>query len=243
VVIDAGGVQVDAQKGGILRGKGSLGAARDTVELGPHGWLFGSDSDLYSPSAGALSVNGVALLRAGDVIAGPGAGTAFPGSPATNTRFFRTDLGMEFYYNGTRWLSMQLFEALLAATHRLTFPLTGSLGSAGRWPVNLKGGSDLWIVDYQADFVVGTGSALSASHKWVLTVYSRTLNTATDNSVGAVTSVDSGAVNIERLAIVPVGALLQAGTAQAIIAHTWTMTGTPGNLYASVAVNYRVVAT
>jgi hypothetical protein len=35
-----------------------------------------------------------------------GAGTAFPSSPATGARFFRTDLGLECYYDGTRWLTM-----------------------------------------------------------------------------------------------------------------------------------------
>lgn len=32
-------------------------------------------------------------------------GTSFPGSPATNDRFYRTDLHVQFFYDGTRWLS------------------------------------------------------------------------------------------------------------------------------------------
>jgi hypothetical protein len=33
------------------------------------------------------------------------AGSSFPGSPATGQHFFRTDRGIEYYYDGTRWLS------------------------------------------------------------------------------------------------------------------------------------------
>lgn len=40
-----------------------------------------------------------------------GAGTAFPSSPDTNTRFFRTDLGFECYYDGTRWLTAHEYQA------------------------------------------------------------------------------------------------------------------------------------
>jgi hypothetical protein len=36
-----------------------------------------------------------------------GQGTAFPASPATGQRFYRTDLMVECYYDGTRWLGPQ----------------------------------------------------------------------------------------------------------------------------------------
>lgn len=39
---------------------------------------------------------------------GTPSGTAFPGSPATNDRFIRTDRNIEYFYDGTRWLSTQL---------------------------------------------------------------------------------------------------------------------------------------
>ena len=37
-------------------------------------------------------------------------GTSFPSSPATGIRFYRTDRNIEYFYDGTRWLSTQLFE-------------------------------------------------------------------------------------------------------------------------------------
>lgn len=38
-----------------------------------------------------------------------GAGTSFPGSPASGDRFYRSDRKIQYVYDGTRWLSEQLF--------------------------------------------------------------------------------------------------------------------------------------
>jgi len=38
-------------------------------------------------------------------------GTSFPGSPATNELCFRTDRGLLYYYDGTRWLTVTEYEA------------------------------------------------------------------------------------------------------------------------------------
>jgi len=48
VVVDAGGLQVDAVKGGVFRMRGSAGGVRDIVELGARGLNFGGDAELYS---------------------------------------------------------------------------------------------------------------------------------------------------------------------------------------------------
>ena len=41
-------------------------------------------------------------------LAGTAFGTSFPGSPASGDRFFRSDRAIQYYYDGTRWLSLQL---------------------------------------------------------------------------------------------------------------------------------------
>lgn len=43
-------------------------------------------------------------------------GTAFPAAPATGARFYRSDRNVEYFYDGTRWLSTQLFVANFAST-------------------------------------------------------------------------------------------------------------------------------
>jgi hypothetical protein len=57
-VVDAGGVQIDGSKGGVFRYKGRNGGLRDVVGGGPQGLLFAGDTELTSPSTGALYVNG-----------------------------------------------------------------------------------------------------------------------------------------------------------------------------------------
>lgn len=54
VTIDASGLQIDGLKGGIMRLRGSAGGARDTVELGANGLLFGGDTVLYSSATDTL---------------------------------------------------------------------------------------------------------------------------------------------------------------------------------------------
>jgi hypothetical protein len=54
VVLDAGGLQIDASQGGIFRLKGSAGGARDIVELGVNGLKFGGSEELWSPNGGQL---------------------------------------------------------------------------------------------------------------------------------------------------------------------------------------------
>ncbi len=40
---------------------------------------------------------------------GSPSGTSFPGSPSSGDRYFRSDRGIAYYYDGTRWLSEQIF--------------------------------------------------------------------------------------------------------------------------------------
>jgi hypothetical protein len=54
-------------------------------------------------------------------------GTAFPTGIATGFRFHRSDLGWTCYYDGTRWLTEQVFEARMMA---LTATVTGENNAA-----------------------------------------------------------------------------------------------------------------
>ena len=67
-VVDAGGVQIDGQKGGVLRYRGTTGGVRDVVEGGANGLLFGGDTPLFSPAAGYLQIDkgGGEVLRIGN---------------------------------------------------------------------------------------------------------------------------------------------------------------------------------
>jgi hypothetical protein len=74
VVLDANGIVVDANAGGIFRARGSVGGARDQFELGPHGLLF-TDVELWSPTNETLRI-GDGLAAQVFEIDGPASGTA-----------------------------------------------------------------------------------------------------------------------------------------------------------------------
>ena len=57
-VVDAGGVQVDASKGGVFRLRGTDGAPRSIVESGAQGLKVGGDTEVSSPATGVLRIYG-----------------------------------------------------------------------------------------------------------------------------------------------------------------------------------------
>lgn len=68
----------------------------------------------------------IGQTEVGERPAGFNIGTSFPSSPATNDRFFRTDLGWLCYYDGTRWLTVHEYQADLTWYQRITLPYTGA---------------------------------------------------------------------------------------------------------------------
>jgi hypothetical protein len=178
------------------------------------------------------------------------ASTTFP-TATTGDRFFRTDLGMEFYYDGTRWLSMQLFSvqaipSLAGANPGQSGDITSELAATatpggGFIPLGPSlGGSDHYLVDFTTNFYVGTGTALSGSHKWVGVLQG--INSAAASS-GTVTiaTIDSGASTTYRTVSTAINAVKGAGTVYWRM--DWTKTGTPGNLRVMEVLTYRIVAT
>jgi hypothetical protein len=266
VVMDVGGIAVDAAAGGILRLRGATGGVRDIVQLYDHGLRFGTTEELYSPTAGGIQMPALDLpvaaapanpaastgrlyIKTGGVLAWRDSagtevvlgvvaqGTAFPGSPATNDRYFRTDLSMEFFWNGTRWLSTTLFERELrnfeAGTGRQQ-PYTVTQGSA------MRGGlpnSALWMERVVIPFFVSSGgTALGASHKWDVDL----LLDPSGTSYGS-TTINSGASNTWRQANTTVGVVVPATDFETSV--TVTKTGTPGDLRIFPQLMYRRIAT
>lgn len=57
-----------------------------------------------------------------------GRGNTFPASPSLNDIFYRSDRNIEYYYDGTRWLSTQLLVVPLT-TQRALNPITATTGN------------------------------------------------------------------------------------------------------------------
>jgi hypothetical protein len=108
-------------------------------------------------------------------------------------------------------------------------------------PAPVTPGSDIWLENIYTDFFVNGGTALGASHKWVVVLSKRPTGN-TDTTVATV-NIDSGSSSVWRALTVAIGALLSSGTAYFALAQTYTKTGTPGNLFTQAYVTYRVVAT
>lgn len=81
-------------------------------------------------------------------------GTAFPGSPTTGQKFFRTNVrgGMLFTYDGTRWLSDELFVNNMPVTANLT-----SDSTVYAW--NLPPDYSQYWVSWSGTYYLSAGSA------------------------------------------------------------------------------------
>ena len=228
------------------------GSRRLTPSAGSHTYSIrittSSGTGTILAGTGGVGTEAPAFMRITEVVGAGvspnniGAGTAFPGSPATSQRFFRTDLGLEFYYDGTRWLSTHLFTQILRNTtasgdHPFS-ATTGAMAQAGPVP-SLQGGSDIWVVRHICEFHINGGTALSGSHKWVGT-FRKNDSAGTETTVTTI-NITSGSVSVWRVIDTAIGALL--GTTFFRWGSTWTKTGTPGNLTVHEEVTYRIVAT
>lgn len=237
VTIDVGGLQIDASPAGgaVMRLQGSSGGARDTVELGANGLLFGGDATIYSPTADVLKTDDTFAIGTGGFFRA--GGTAFPSSPTAGDRFFRTDHDMDFEYDGTRWVCVCPHDAPFVMTTTTTLPVTAT--ASDRWHAYLPvaRGLDLLVESYDCSFLVVTGgSALSASHSWVGTIVSEPAGTTL-----ATLTIDSGASSAWRSVVDTGDDSVDITGSQIVLSLTWTKTGTPGNLTFSAGVSYRYV--
>jgi hypothetical protein len=167
--------------------------------------------------------------------AGIPSGTSFPGSPANNDLFRRTDLDLVYFYDGTRWLTLNLYVTPLPSSDAL-MPLSAT-NTGWRVMAPWAGVYDVWLEHFQAHFYVVAGTALGASHKWRIDLKKQPADT-----IPATFDIASGASSTHRNSgQVAIGALL--GTTNFELEVLATKTGTPGNLYLTPTVTYRIVGT
>lgn len=189
---------------------------------------------LTSPSHSLQHATENDILEALEVHAGL-SGTSFPGSPSTGARFRRTDRNIDYFYDGTRWLSDILYVYNPIIVTATALPFTVTVVGAFRAQVPFAGVYDLWLEDFQAAFHVVNGTDLSASHKWVATLVKEPAATTV-----ATITVDSGAEDTWRNSgQIAIDALV--GTTNFSLYISVTKTGTPGNFYFLPTLTYRLV--
>lgn len=217
-----------------LAGTGSV--ATDTIWDNAGDLAVGSGSNtaakLAKGAAGAYlsTYNGVVKWNGG---------TSFPASPATGDRWWRSDLGYEFVYDGTRWRTVQVFQM------NGTTVLLPPFGTAGPYSINhyalkLPAGQTYYFTTMRCN--VQLGSTNTGSHYWTLefivrqTDYTGASTVATTN-----TSADTADRNISKL--VTIGTVVDpASITQGRI--VLTKTGSPTSISAAdFVLEYQIVAT
>jgi hypothetical protein len=166
-------------------------------------------------------------------------GTSFPGSPSDNDKFFRTDLDMLFFYDGTRWLSAQQFIIPFQPYTRGTF--TGMSATASDCLSAIPAFAptfDFWMETLRwTSFVATTNNGTSF---WRLVLRKFTApNTATTIVQPDTSSDTASSYTIHETTI---NALL--GTNVQFLDVSWNKVSSPGNSeLPAVAVVGRIVAT
>jgi hypothetical protein len=163
------------------------------------------------------------------------AGTSFPASKATNDRYWRTDLGMEFYWDGTRWVSTTVYrESMNGISNSSSDVMPLPAAQTG----DVLGYSPLWAPTYDI-YVLG-------AYFWyyVLTTnngsnfWTHTVDFDSANPISKATSADAANTNFGVYV-----ALNAALTAPKNARFYTTKTGTPGSAYVAAVFNYRLIGT
>jgi hypothetical protein len=160
-------------------------------------------------------------------------GTSMPGSPATNDRVTRTDLGLDFYYDGTRWLSTSLYREPFAVGNTLAPDTVGTaLGRMAPWATAF----DLWLVNWDITTYVATTN--DGTKYWTLT-FAKFIADDSPTSIDEFnTSADT--VNTWTQRRRAIGASYVAATYRGFIL-TGAKTSTPGGIYFASAIEYRLI--
>ena len=74
-------------------------------------------------------------------------GTSFPGGPSTNDLFYRTDRALLYYYDGTRWLTLNEYSLTLGA---LDYQPRSSTTAMTLWGVTDLGANGQWVTRFVA---------------------------------------------------------------------------------------------
>lgn len=180
------------------------------------------------------NAGGVLAMGNGHVIWN--AGTSFPGSKATNDRYWRTDLGQEFFWDGTRWLSSVLHALDIGGYNNTDVQPLAAAGGAKNLHRQVVPSDvmDMWIVD--ARMTTRVAATNDGTHFWTVNI-----RRSDGTSIYAPTTAADTAAVITRHAA-SVGALM--GTAITYVDTLATPTSTPGNLdIVMVQLTFRFVGT
>lgn len=157
-----------------------------------------------------------------------GAGTSFPAQPAygNNRPFYRSDSDLLYFYDGARWLTVNLYRDAL--TPHDNFGPSAAVGNVGRGPT-FGGDHDMWIETFYASAYIATTNDGSNYYDVSLT--------ASLIGVLATASTSAGAPDTFLDLSAAVDAVVSGGQLIASIAKT----GAPGTWFLATAYTYRLI--
>lgn len=160
-------------------------------------------------------------------------GTTFPLFPVDRQRFFRTDLGYDFFYNlaGLNWLSVQEFIEPGIITEALQS--INTTAPVYRWRIRRDFG--VYITKLYASTYQASGSG--ANYYGVTFNRRSATNVNTQVGAGFNTSADTAANWVDHTETV--NAVLDASAFE--IQTITTKTGTPGNFLSMLSLGYRLI--
>jgi len=162
-------------------------------------------------------------------------GTSNPGAAAAGDRYWRTDLGLEIYYDGTRWVTTEVYVAQGFA-HGIT--TTGTwIGGHGF----LVGGRDIWLLTVEGQASVITTN--NGTNFWTLEAWkSNAAGTlGGSSSLGSVATSGFTASQAADVSIA-INALLDV-SATPVVHVLATKTLSPGELRSYLRIRYREIVT
>lgn len=154
-------------------------------------------------------------------------GTSFPGTPGLNDRYYRTDRNIEYFWNGTRWLSTQLFSVDMPA-------IPAGIGATTLYyalPAFLNQ-YDLWLETLEATVF------RAAAGEWDVVLSKRTSADVPTTLVTLDGSVDATGVYINKTAAI--NDLMQVSAHKMLGISYTEISGTAGFL-GLASVTYRLV--
>ena len=189
---------------------------------------IGTAAQVLTVNAGATAPEWAAATGG----SGISSGTSNPGSPSAGDLFWRTDLGLMIYYDGTRWLSTTLYHLPFSGSDRALSTVTATTNnysSATMWA-----GDDVYLVDYIAQINVATTNDGTRYWNWLLQKLETTGTTGTTIVTPDSSALSTGWSNV-RTAIN--AAHTDIGTLRANV----NKISSPGAFLGFFAVTYRLV--
>lgn len=167
-------------------------------------------------------------------------GTAFPGSPTTNDHFIRTNINnWEFFYDGTRWRTVQTFELAFAPDPGINTGTTNAADNVSRAGIPWKGTYNLWLLRMEYFAFVATTN--DGSNNWTIKLNSAPPNDSGDTQIGSTVNTSADSPDNYLNKAITIGAAT-AGT-EGILKLRVDKVSSPGAIKVNGTLYYQVIAT